>query len=74
MPQTGAIQTDVPQPSPDLAVRLRAARRAIATSLQQPDCWILVDGRLNIGKETSQTRILLGRRHSTLKGLSMNLN
>src|ERR1019366_4323934 len=63
-----------PQPSLDLAARLRTTRRAIATSFQQPDCWILVDRRVNIGNETSQTRILLGRRHSTGKGLSMNLN
>jgi hypothetical protein len=63
-----------PRCSVDLAARPRTTRRAIATRLQQSDCWILINRRLNIGKETSQTRTLLGRRHSTRKGLSMNLN
>jgi hypothetical protein len=74
MPQAGAIQADASQLRLNLAARLRTTRRAIATSFQQPDRWILVDRRLNIGKETSQTRILLARRHSMRQGLSMNFN
>jgi hypothetical protein len=42
------------------------------TSFQHLDRSILVDGRFNTGKETLQTRILLGPRHSMRQGLSMN--
>ena len=40
-------------PSLDLAARPHTTERAIATSFQQPDCWILLYRRLNIGEEPS---------------------